>query len=279
MPYQLDLEESLRDWGLSDYLQLVNGHRTRGSSSFNPGGAVNHHTAGSTKFSIPSLKILIEGRAGLSGPLCNTAQSRSSNFNPKAKFDEVYLVACGRANHAGKGSYKGLVGNSSVMGLEIEHCGDLSREGFSERRQHTAHIIHCAMADAGGYDAEMICQHKDWTPRKIDFVGADNERFQEAVKLNQVARYYNMNNRLGGTPEDDTVWEILILMSYNDARGKGEINSDGSFKYDARKHDPNGYRNWIIAVAKATTESQRMNVVNLLRTQLRDKEGARITNF
>ena len=189
MPYQTDLLPALKDWGLSEYIREVNGWQWRGSSVFNPGGSVNHHTAGSTRYSIPSLNILINGRSGLPGPLCNVGQSRSSNFHPEAKFDEVYLIAAGRANHAGTGGWRGLVGNSSVFGLEIEHCGYLDREGFSERRAHTAHLIHCAFAEVGGFDADMVCQHKEWTPRKIDFVGANGKAFRHAVALTQLARY------------------------------------------------------------------------------------------
>lgn len=180
MPFQTDLLPALKDWGLN--VIEVNGWRTHGSSSFNPGGSVNHHTAGSTSNSIPSLNILRNGRSDLPGPLCNVAQSRSSNFNGAAKYDDVYLIAAGRANHAGSGGWRGLTGNSSVFGLEIEHCGYLEREGFSERRAHTAHRIHRAFIDAGGFKAEMICQHKEWAPsRKIDFVGANGSAFRSAV--------------------------------------------------------------------------------------------------
>jgi peptidoglycan hydrolase-like protein with peptidoglycan-binding domain len=181
MGYQTDLLEALRDWGLT--VVEVNGWQTRGSSSFNPGGAVNHHTAGSRNGVIPSLRLLTEGRSDLPGPLCNVGQSRSSDFDASQKYDVVYLIAAGRANHAGRGGWQGLVGNSSVFGLEIEHSGSAA-EPFSERRQHTAFRIHSAFAEVGGYDISKVCQHKEWAPgRKIDFINADGQDFRNAVAL------------------------------------------------------------------------------------------------
>src|SRR5690606_16095746 len=102
---------ALRDWGLN--VVEVNGWQTRGSSVFNPGGSVNHHTAGSRHNSIPSLNILINGHGSLPGPLCNVAQSRSTQYNSGQAFDDVYVIAAGRANHAGLGGWSGLTGNSS----------------------------------------------------------------------------------------------------------------------------------------------------------------------
>lgn len=181
MGYQTDLLEALRDWGLN--VVEVNGWRTRGSSSFNPGGAVNHHTAGARNGVLPSLRILAEGRRDLPGPLCNVAQSRSTEYDPNLKYDDVFLVAAGRANHAGRGGWRGLVGNSSVFGLEIEHVGT-NAEPFPERRLHTAYRIHRAFAEVGGYSFDKICQHKEWAPgRKIDFVNTVGDHFRHGVSL------------------------------------------------------------------------------------------------
>jgi peptidoglycan hydrolase-like protein with peptidoglycan-binding domain len=167
MGYQTDLLEALKDWGLT--VVEVNDWRTRGSSSFNPGGSVNHHTAGSRNGVIPSLRLLTEGRSDLPGPLCNVGQSRSTDFDASQKYDVVYLIAAGRANHAGRGGWQGLVGNSSVFGLEIEHSGSAA-EPFS--------------AEVGGYDIAKVCQHKEWAPgRKIDFINANGQDFRNAVAL------------------------------------------------------------------------------------------------
>jgi hypothetical protein len=149
------------------------GWTTRGSSSFSPGGAVNHHTAGGASGSCPSLNTCINGRPDLAGPLCNVMQSREPDGN-----DIAYVIAAGRANHAGEGGWKGLSGNSSVYGLEIEHTGTST---LSSGRQQIAARIQAAMI--GNISASMVCQHYEWAPsRKIDAAtNVDANNFRNLV--------------------------------------------------------------------------------------------------
>jgi len=155
MSYDTGIAQRLRNAGLT--VVECSGWQSRGSSSFNPRGSVNHHTAGPSSGATPSLNTCIYGRPDLSGPLCNVFQSREANGNDKA-----YVVAAGTANHAGSGGWKGLSGNSSVYGLEIEHTGTST---LSEGRQRIAARIHAAMF---GGDVSYVCQHYEWTTRKID---------------------------------------------------------------------------------------------------------------
>lgn len=151
------------------------GWQTRGSSDFNPRGSVNHHTAGPSSGATPSLNTCIYGRPDLSGPLCNVMQSREPNGN-----DIAYIVAAGRANHAGSGGWDGLTGNSSVYGLEIEHTGV---SPLTIQRQETAAKIHAAL----GVDPSLVCQHYEWAPtRKIDAAtGVDGNHFRVLVRQYQ----------------------------------------------------------------------------------------------
>lgn len=179
MAYQTSLLEALRDWGL--YVDEVNGWTTRGKDTLTPGGAVNHHTGGPEKGTMPTLNVLINGRSDLPGPLCNVGQSRST-VTEGTKLDRVYLVAAGRANHAGSGGWKGLSGNSSVFGLEVEHTGG-PNEPFSDARFETTVRIHKAFAQVGGYSSDMVCQHKEWAPsRKIDFINQPGDTLRAAIK-------------------------------------------------------------------------------------------------
>jgi hypothetical protein len=157
MGYDTGLASRLRSYGIT--VVEVDGWQSRGSSSFTPRGSVNHHTAGSANGATPSLNTCIYGRSDLPGPLCNVMQSREPDGNDKA-----YVVAAGRANHAGDGGWRGLSGNSSVYGLEIEHTGTSS---ISESRRVIASTIHAAMID-GKAGPDMCCQHFEWTSRKID---------------------------------------------------------------------------------------------------------------
>lgn len=140
----------------------TNGWQTRGSNVFSPRGSVNHHTASGPRGSAPSLGVCINGRSDLSGPLCNVLQSREADG-----ADIFFVIAAGRANHAGPGGWRGLSGNSSVYGLEIEHTGV---DPLPESRQRLAARCHAALG-RGLFDERFVCQHFEWaTPkgRKTD---------------------------------------------------------------------------------------------------------------
>lgn len=161
MPHDVDLKRRLELAGL--VVTEVAGWKERGSSSFNPAGSVNHHTAGPRAGSAPSLGIVINGRSDLPGPLCNV-------YGPREESRRIYLVAAGRANHAGRGGWAGRAGNSSVLGLEEEHTGT-AEEPLSSVRLDRMARVHAAFA-YGRFDAAFVCQHWEWTTRKIDFLRA-----------------------------------------------------------------------------------------------------------
>lgn len=167
MTYQTGILEAVQDWGFRlgyngpmGVLPYA-GWQTRGSSIFDPQGSVNHHTAGSPYGLLPSLNTLLYGRPDVAGPLCNAALARNAC---------LHLLAAGRSNNAGKGSWKGVTGNSRVWGLEVEHIG-FSSEVVGVARWEAMWRWHRACADFSGFGIDMICQHFEWAPtRKIDFV-------------------------------------------------------------------------------------------------------------
>src|SRR5690349_19817001 len=105
--------EASKRFGLR--VEVVPGAETRSAGSFNPHGFVGHHTAGAKTGVRPSLALCVNGRSDLAGPLCN-------DFLDRNGVDVI--VACGRANHAGLGGFRGIVGNSGVWGCEAEDDGD-----------------------------------------------------------------------------------------------------------------------------------------------------------
>lgn len=153
-----------RDVGIADRLRTyglkvveIAGWQTRGSSTFHPRGSVDHHTAGGRYGNAPSLNICINGRSDLPGPLCQVLIGRDNT---------CYVIAAGRANHAGRGSYAGITGNSNVYGVEHENTGTGS-EPWREDQRLTAAKVHAALLNwkRNGF----VCQHKEWAPtRKID---------------------------------------------------------------------------------------------------------------
>jgi hypothetical protein len=173
MPRDLAIADHCRQLGLR--VVEVAGWQTRGNATFNGRGSVNHHTAGGKNGTCPSLGGVIHGFAGSApGPLANALQSRESDGN-----DIIYVVSAGRANHAGLGGWRGLSGNSSVYGLEIEHTG---REPLPEHRQRIAARFHAAMS-LGRFTEAMVCQHYEWAPkRKIDAAtGVNGMQFRQFV--------------------------------------------------------------------------------------------------
>lgn len=168
-----------RDTAIADRLRAaglrvieIDDWQVRGSTDFAPGGSVNHHTAGPSSGATPSLNTCIHGRPDLAGPLCNVFQSREPDGR-----DIAYVVAAGRANHAGEGGWRGLSGNRSVYGLEIEHTGTST---LGSSRQQIAARIHAAMFTG---DPANVCQHREWAPsRKIDAAeDVDGDTFRELV--------------------------------------------------------------------------------------------------
>jgi peptidoglycan hydrolase-like protein with peptidoglycan-binding domain len=92
------------------------GWQTRGRGDVGPiRGVLCHHTAGAKTGNMPSLGVVTHGRADLPGPLSQLCLGRDGTF---------FVVAAGRANHAGAGNWQGIVnGNASFIGIEAENTG------------------------------------------------------------------------------------------------------------------------------------------------------------
>lgn len=161
MPLQVEILGALKLAGMT--VDEILGWQTRGRTDLDPHGSVDHHTAGPRAGVQPSLGTVINGRSDLPGPLCNVHLPREESLR-------CNLVAAGKANHAGLGGWKGLSGNSSVWGLEVEHCG-YPDEPLSAMRRDGMVRIHAAFAYVSGFDPTVYtCQHYEWAPtRKIDF--------------------------------------------------------------------------------------------------------------
>lgn len=92
------------------------GWQSRGRGDVgNVRGVLCHHTAGPKDGNMPSLNTLLEGRSDLPGPLSQLGLGRDGTY---------YVIAAGRCNHAGVGSWQGITtGNLSFIGIEAENTG------------------------------------------------------------------------------------------------------------------------------------------------------------
>jgi hypothetical protein len=141
--YLTDLSRAVQPSGLT--VHEVGGWQTRGRGPMVAvEGVVAHHT----------------GRPGLSGPLCNLGLGRDG---------AVYVVAAGKANHAGLGSWPGIPRNDAndrMIGIEAESAGT----GDWTREQLAAYpLLNNALARHYAFPVRMVIGHLEWAPtRKID---------------------------------------------------------------------------------------------------------------
>lgn len=164
----------MRDLGLPQRLaakgltvELYPGWETRGSDIYTPVGALNHNTAGPEGGRAPSLGTVAYGRPDVDGPLSQVLQTREAYD----AWDHVIVVASGRANHGGVGSWKGLSGNRYFGGNEIEHTGT---GAVSIRRLEVSARVAAAFLEAPGAsrNSDWAAQHAEYAEpagRKIDF--------------------------------------------------------------------------------------------------------------
>jgi len=178
MPYSLVwLPEVLRAAGLK--VAETNGWVNRGVSEMGRiRGVMCHHTGSPGSGNMPTLKTLIQGRGGahpLPGPLAQLGLAVDGTW---------YVIAAGRANHAGAGEWNGVkTGNSSFIGVEAENAGtpqahwpDWQIDAY--RRGVAAILSHI------GESSEMCCGHKEYAlpkGRKIDPI-FDMDLFRESVR-------------------------------------------------------------------------------------------------
>ena len=107
-----------------------------------------HHTVGPRTGNFPSLNVVTNGRPGIAGPLCNYGLGRDGT---------IYVVAAGRANHAGRVA-KTIWSNTHSIGIEAENTG--TGETWSTA-QLDAYVRLCA----------ELCKEFKWGVSKNRVVG------------------------------------------------------------------------------------------------------------
>lgn len=211
MPHARWLERSLLDGGLD--VVVYPGWGERGSASFNPRGLVIHHT-GPWSTVAGMVQLCIHGRSDLPGPLCQVVL---------APDGVCHLIAAGRANHAGEGSWRGLRGNSMVLGIEAIHSGSRSAP-WPAVQIDAYHRAAAALARGGAFGVDMICAHREWAPqRKIDPVGIDMGDFRRRVAdiLAPPPAAVLAPPRATHYPEDDMIrYDLEIAL---DDQGRGHL--------------------------------------------------------
>jgi len=141
----------------------VDGWQTRGLGEMGQVlGILCHHTAGPKTGNMPSLGVIRDGRPDLRGPLSQLGLGRDGTF---------YVIAAGRAQHAGKGVWHGVTdGNRHLIGIEAEHTGR-SGDPWPEVQLDAYQRGVAAILGHAGLSAERCAGHKEYAQprgRKID---------------------------------------------------------------------------------------------------------------
>jgi peptidoglycan hydrolase-like protein with peptidoglycan-binding domain len=134
---------------------LVDGWENRGPRDVGRiFGVVCHHTAGPRDRNMPSLNTLISGRADLPGPLAQLGLGRDGTY---------YVITAGRANHAGRGDWKGVVnGNSNLIGIEAENTGLANDSPWPDVQVDAYHRGVAAILKHIGQGVEFCAGHKEY---------------------------------------------------------------------------------------------------------------------
>lgn len=171
--------------------------RPASSGDFNPVGVLCHHTA-SKADGIAGTKILVDGRSDLPGPLAQFGLSRDGT---------VYVVASGRANHAGKARASGTVaaGDGNALYIGIEAMNDGVGEPWPPAQYQAYVKLAAALCKhVTGNSAATVRGHKETsTTGKID------PRFDMDTFRASVARHLDdraVRPSAVRTPRWDVIW-------------------------------------------------------------------------
>jgi len=147
------LPDALKNAGLK--VSLVGGWENRGRGNIgNIFGVICHHTAGPKTGVMPSLNTLINGRSDLPGPLAQLGLGRDGTY---------FVIAAGRANHAGDGIWQGFrTGNSNFVGIEGENTGLPNDLPWPEAQMDAYRRGVAAILKHVNQGAEFCAGHKEY---------------------------------------------------------------------------------------------------------------------
>lgn len=159
---------------------------------FIPLGYMQHHTAGPRGREHCNVNMLIKGRTGVPGPLCNFATSRDGMID---------FITNGRTHNAGKGDsviynrmLKGtpvtdegplkddMYGNTRFYGCETDHSGQVTEDVPAEQAHNDVRLA-AMVCYAWRWDPHVyVIGHYEWTQRKQDPICYDMALFRESVQ-------------------------------------------------------------------------------------------------
>jgi peptidoglycan hydrolase-like protein with peptidoglycan-binding domain len=181
MPFSLTwLPQVLEEAGLK--VSLVDGWETRGQGDVGDiFGIICHHTGTSNpqRLNMPTLRSLRDGRKAsaklqaLPGPLAQLGLARDGTF---------FVVAAGRAIHAGKGSFQGVSGNRHFIGIEAENEGSMGDFPWPDAQLDAYQRGVAAILKHLKKNSTFCCGHKEYAPKRKPDPDLNMNKFREAVQ-------------------------------------------------------------------------------------------------
>lgn len=188
------------------------GWRTRGVNGYGMTrveGIVGHHTAGPATGEYPCRNIILNGHSTLSGPLANYGLGRSGT---------IYVVAAGRANHAGTSSWAGYTNlNDDFLGIEAEDDGD---GNWTQAQLDCYPRLVAAALHYMRRSVDRYAGHKDIAPtRKVDPAGiaSDWMRNQAGIYLKNPPSI-NKGYLAGPAPGEEDEMQFRSIHDVNTGR-------------------------------------------------------------
>lgn len=214
--------EAIRVAGLGHLVRVdyVDGWATRGSSTFDPEGVGQHHTAVSLKTTMESARrLIVEGRPDVPGPLANAHLSRK--VKEAGGRYVLSFIAAGKSNHGGNGTWRGISGNSRWFGLETDN------DGIGELWPEDQLLI-CAAFGAGclsylGKDVAWQWDHKEYAtpvgrkPDRARLVGSIER--QRTARILELLRNPPAPPPIIEPPEEDDMATILLIAGPGEGAG------------------------------------------------------------
>jgi hypothetical protein len=227
MPWLADV---LRASGL-DVVEYP-GWKTRGKEGMRPRVVIGHHTATfPTTLDSVVTNLLVKGRVDLIGPLCHLGLNREGTF---------IVIAGGKANHAGLGSWMDANESVETIGIEAYNWGNgvpfPSREPWPQVQLDAYDRGVAALLKHLGRDQRYFCGHREWAipaGRKPDPSGIDLNAMRARVRY-----LLELEDFMEKLTDAEIAWLKLMIAGANEIGSNPDSLKTLILDYRERKAAP-----------------------------------------
>lgn len=178
-----------------------------------------HHSATHWTTGDPTVtRLMIQGRVDLPGPLCHLGLNRQGQY---------FVVASGKANHAGKGKWLDADESVEAIGIEAYNYGNgvafPTREPWPQVQLDAYDRGVAALLTHIGRDYRHLCAHREWAVpagRKPDPSGIDMNQMRSRVRRLMRPKEDTVILRPGAKGDHVKLWQTAL----NEAIKRNNLN-------------------------------------------------------